>query len=97
MNGAKVSSVVNKVNNEGETALHIAVKHGNLDVVKVLLADDGANVTAVDILDRAPLNFTKFDNKNGSHNAAIELLRLSTKVEEASARAVCLNATDFTI
>ena len=57
-------------NREGETPLHIASKHGNLDTIKVLLSRAECNLHTVDRKDNTPLHYAC---KNG-HHSTVEFL-----------------------
>jgi len=49
--------MINDQDNEGRTALHLAVAHQNEAAVKVLLSLDKCKVSAQDNMNRSPLHW----------------------------------------
>ena len=72
---AKQKDLVDQVNTEGETALHIAAKHGNFEFVKMLI-EMGSSLSTIDRKGYTPLQTAEAElAKDSSYNALVALMK----------------------
>lgn len=59
----KNNADLNHVEDNGDTALHIATKRGNIEIVKMLL-DHGAKIDLKNVNDKTVLDIAKENNRD---------------------------------